>query len=288
MHSSAALPRRRAATVVAIAAATLVLAWAGPSDAARGGSKPCKRCATATTVVDSTTTSTATTAAPTSSTTSTTATTAPSTTTTTVSPAPDARTGDTSIAPSTQGRWTSPEGVVIDIATAGPFTVRDVYRMLLENTAAVPGDLDRMGPTLTIKVQDQYASSTSTTSVGDGITYDSVRTTMWLQGTGSSFAMRPDHIFAHELGHAWSLFHLYLDESGDWAGYLAARHLTGDPRLDSSYQWSKVEIVAEDFRLLFGSTAAISQAPRHMNAELPPPGDVPGLRSFLLEQFRSR
>ncbi|MGH9274375.1 MAG: Ig-like domain-containing protein, partial [Acidimicrobiales bacterium] len=70
-------------------------------------------------------------------------------------------TGDPSVAPATQGTWTSPEGVVIEVTTAGAFTIRDIYRLLLENATA-PGDLGRIGPTLSIRLQDTYASSTST------------------------------------------------------------------------------------------------------------------------------
>ena len=32
----------------------------------------------------------------------------------------------------------------------------------------------------------------------------------------------------------------------------------GDPRLDSTYVWSRMEIIAEDYRLLFGTPAAVS------------------------------
>ncbi|HEX9766311.1 MAG TPA: Ig-like domain-containing protein, partial [Nitriliruptorales bacterium] len=51
--------------------------------------------------------------------------------------------GDHSIAPATQGTWVSPEGATINVNTVGAFTIRDVYRLLLENSAAA-GDLVRI------------------------------------------------------------------------------------------------------------------------------------------------
>jgi hypothetical protein len=195
-------------------------------------------------------------------------------------------TGDPSVAPATQGTWTSPEGATIDVATAGAWTIRDIYRMLLENASA-PGDFATIAPTLTVKVQDTYASSTSTTVVGMPGAYSSVRSTIYLKGINSTFSTRPDMQMAHEYGHAWATFHLYFGDGGDWSSYLSARGLLGDSRIDTTYSWSRNEIIAEDYRLLFGSTLAVSQAPGHMNADIPEPGDVPGLREYLLGGFRS-
>lgn len=200
--------------------------------------------------------------------------------------APPPPTGDPSVAPATQGTWTSPEGVVIDVATTGSFTIRDIYRLLLENATA-PGDLDRVGATLTIRVQDTYSSSTSTTAVGMPGAYTSVRSTIYLKGSSSTFSTRPDMQFAHEYGHAWASFHLYLGDGGDWNRYLTVRDLAGDPRMGTSYGWSRDEIIAEDYRLLFGSAAAVAQAPSHMNNDIAEPGDVPGLRDYLLGPFRT-
>jgi hypothetical protein len=202
-------------------------------------------------------------------------------------PAPPPPSGDPSVAPDTQGTWTSPEGAVIEVATAGPFTIRGVYRLLLENSAAA-GDLAVIAPNLTIRVQDTYVDSATTTAVGSPGAYTSVRSTLWLKGIDSTFSLLPDAQFAHEYGHAWTMHHLYLAEGGDWAPYLQARGLAGDNRLDTSYRWSRGEIVAEDYRLLFGSPAAVAQRPAHMNADIAAPADVAGLREFLLGPFRTR
>ena len=92
---------------------------------------------------------------------------------------------------------------------------------------------------------------------------------------------RPDCIVAHEYGHAGTLHHLYMSQHGDWSSYLAARGLAGDPRVDSSYNWSKDEMIADDYRMLFGSAAAVAQA-GYINSEVADPRTVPGLRDFLL------
>lgn len=202
-------------------------------------------------------------------------------------PPPPSPTGDPSIAPDTQGTWTSPEGAVISVATAGNFTIRGIYQLLLENSAAA-GDLHRIAPNLTIRVQDTYASSANTTAVGGPDGYVSVQTTIWLKGVDSTFSLSADAVFAHEYGHAWTMHHLYFGEGGDWAPYHQARGIAGDARLETSYRWSNGEIIADDYRLLFGSAAAVAQRPNHLNWEIAAPGDVPGLRDFLLGPFRSR
>lgn len=205
---------------------------------------------------------------------------------------PAASTGDWSIAPATQGTWVSPEGATIEVTTTAAFTIRDVYRLLLENGSA-PGDLGAVAPSLTIRLQDVNASQTTTSVRLIGTTYSSFRATIYLKGSGSTFASQPDSQFAHEYGHAWSMYHLYLSSGGDWSSYLGFRWsapdgstvLAEDSRLGSSYGWDKAEIIADDYRLLFGSEAAIAQRPTHMNGSIAHPSTVPGLRSFLLDSW---
>jgi hypothetical protein len=57
-----------------------------------------------------------------------------------------------------------------------------------------------------------------------------------------------------------------------------ARHQPTDPRLESSYIWSKREMIAEDYRLLFGTAAA--QEVAQMNYAIPDARDVPGLKDL--------
>ena len=104
-----------------------------------------------------------------------------------------------------------------------------------------------------------------------------------------AFTVQPDAQLAHEYGHAWTLYHLYLDRQLDWSSYLGTRWsaadgsttLATDQRLETSYVWAKAEIIADDYRLLFGSALAVSQRNAHMNPDIPDPRNVPGLGDFL-------
>jgi hypothetical protein len=95
------------------------------------------------------------------------------------------------------------------------------------------------------------------------------------------FLQRPDDVIAHEYGAVWGLYHLYISHGGDWTAYLSARGILGDPRLDSTFSWSRNEMIADDYRLLFGSPAAQSQA-AYLNPDIPDPRTVSGLRDFFL------
>jgi hypothetical protein len=167
--------------------------------------------------------------------------------------------------------------VTIVIDSAGGWTVEQIYQILLENAI----DLEVVGPTLTIIVQDDDLSSTATSASSSGGVYVSYAATIYLKGVNSSFVAKPDAILAHEYGHAWGLYHLYLTQQNDWSAYLDFRGLAGDPRMDTSYPWSKLEIIAEDYRLLFSSPTALQQWPGQMNSDIPDARDVPGLRDFL-------
>lgn len=94
----------------------------------------------------------------------------------------------------------------------------------------------------------------------------------------------PDYSLFHEYGHAWSLYHDYIvQQDGTFIGYLKARGLSGDPRVGTSYKWSPGEMIAEDYRQLFGSPAG--QAVAQANKEIPPVRDVPGLEDYLRNVF---
>ena len=204
---------------------------------------------------------------------------------TTATPPPSSTT-----APNTQGSWTSPEGVKINVNSAGPWTISKIYSILLQNAL----DLSTIGPKLTINVQDQYASNTQTSVSGSPGSYTDFAATTYLKGVNSNFANYPDWILAHEYGHVWSNYFLYTAHNGDWGPYLAKRWSTADgsmvlgtdSRLDTAYSWNRFEIIAEDYRLLFGSSAATSQQPSHMNTSIPHPANVPGLKDFLLTTWR--
>ena len=93
-----------------------------------------------------------------------------------------------------------------------------------------------------------------------------------------------DYGISHEHGHVWAAYHEHIvQQDGDFSGYLQARGLTGDSRVGSSYTWDVGELIAEDYRLLFGSEEA-KQRP-HMNGNIPAPRDVPGLENYLRNTF---
>ena len=51
----------------------------------------------------------------------------------------------------------------------------------------------------------------------------------------------------HEYGHAWSLYNAYMTQQDpSFAGYLKARGLTNDPRLDTSHAWNRREMRSVD------------------------------------------
>jgi hypothetical protein len=176
----------------------------------------------------------------------------------------------------------TPEGVKIDVASdVTGWTAQQVYDLLKANAY----ELNRIGPTLTVKVQTQYASVTSTGVSEVGGVYQNYRATIYLDARpGMVLADRPDYVMAHEYGHAWSTFHLYMSQRGDWSSWLTFRGLAGDPRLDSSFTWDRSELIADDYRMLFGSPAAVSEA-SYINVNVPDPRTVAGLRDFFVNAW---
>ena len=88
----------------------------------------------------------------------------------------------------------------------------------------------------------------------------------------------------HEYGHAWSQYYAHVvQQDPALTAYLEKRGLTGDPRLRTSSTWNPSEMIAEDYRQLFGSANAAAWP--QDNQEIPPPSQVPGLREFLSGQF---
>jgi len=195
-------------------------------------------------------------------------------------------------APNTQGTWTSPEGATISVNSAGPWTIAQIYQMLKDNSAAA-GDFAQIAPTLTVKVQDAYASQTTTSVSQVGTTFSNYHATVWLRGVSSTFADTPDNVLAHEYGHAWAHYYLYMTHQGDWSSWLGTRWdtadgsvvLAQDSRMDSSMTWSKSEMIADDYRLLFGSSAAISENDCYGNPNVPDPRSQAGLRACFLSTW---
>jgi chitodextrinase len=136
-------------------------------------------------------------------------------------------------------------------------------------------------PKTTIRFDISSTASTSTSASKSGSMYDSFSATSnlsylgWLDKNGE---------LSHEYGHAWSLYHAYISQQDPtMASYIQARGLSGDSRLNTSYAWSVREIIAEDYRQLFGISD--EQGISQLNRDIPLAKDVPGLKDFLQNSF---
>jgi hypothetical protein len=169
-----------------------------------------------------------------------------------------------------------------------------VYDLLKANTAAV-GDFGRIAPSLTIRVRDDVTTMSYTSASTSGGVWQGFTARMDLDGDGGYFFTTPDAGVAHEFGHVWMEYHRYIDQQTNWSTYTRARWTTADgastlatdSRTDSTYSWSKGEISADDYRLLFGSATAQSQR-GHLNQSIPDPRNVPGLRETMLGAWSGR
>lgn len=173
----------------------------------------------------------------------------------------------------------TPEGLTIDVAPeVTGWTAQRIYDILKPSAY----QLDLLGPNLTIKVQTQYASAATTSAGTSGGVYTTFKAIIYLDARSTAtFPLKPDYTIAHEYGHAWTLYHYYLTQQKNWTPYLTERGLLGDPRLETSYAWSKAELIADDYRMLFGSSAAISQS-NYFNSNLTDPRLVPGLKDWFI------
>ena len=184
---------------------------------------------------------------------------------------------------STALSMTTPEGARIEVAPDVPgWTAQQVYDLLKPNAY----QLSLIGPSLTVKVQTQYASQTTSGVAQSGGVYSNFLAVIYLRANGSStFDFRPDQIVAHEYGHVWTTYWLYMKQQGSWTAYLQARGLLGDSRVDSSYNWSKSEMAADDYRMLFGTAKAISQSGYINTQAIDPRYVVPGLKEFFVNSW---
>jgi Big-like domain-containing protein/SdrD B-like protein len=135
---------------------------------------------------------------------------------------------------------------------------------------------------VTVRFDFTKAGSTSTVATGSNGVYTEYHATSnvtflsWLEGD--------DELF-HEYGHAWSLYYAYIvQQDPSLSAYHEARGLVGDARIDSSYSWSAKEMIAEDYRQLFGTASA--RASTQLNRDVPPAADVVGLEAFLRTAFQ--
>ncbi|GAA1910007.1 hypothetical protein GCM10009815_01460 [Nocardioides marmoribigeumensis] len=171
------------------------------------------------------------------------------------------------------------EGVVIRICTTtGGWTTSAIESLLRDNAR----DLVAVGPDLVLEIQTAIPTSEAT-----GVGSEGPNSVVYLNsGSSSSFQSLPQALMAHEYGHAWTNHWFYANpaDGRSWDGYLAARGLTGDPRIDSSYNWTTGEMAADDYRRLFGSPLAQSQM-KYLNSDVPDSQAVAGLADFFTNQF---
>jgi hypothetical protein len=117
---------------------------------------------------------------------------------------------------------------------------------------------------------------------GSNGTYSGFHANLWIAYL--SWLDNTDEVLFHEYGHDWGNYNAEIVQQDDTYGaYLKARGVYGDPRLYSSKAWDPNEMLAEDYRQLFGSpnAAAYPQA----NTDIPPAAQVTGLKSFLQSTY---
>lgn len=136
-----------------------------------------------------------------------------------------------------------------------------------------------------VRVRFDLASSdnTSTAVAGAPGTFTNYSALVYV--TYNSWLSSGTRTLFHEYGHAWGHYYdLLVQQDGTLRGYLEARGVGGDPRVGSTYAWDPHEMLAEDYRQLFGSATA--QTAAQMNGDIPPASEVVGLRDYLIGTFR--
>ena len=137
-------------------------------------------------------------------------------------------------------------------------------------------------PMVTVRFDFNSAAVTTTSALYSGGSYTWYSATSYVDY--ASWLDASDRTLFHEYGHAWSLYNAYMmQQDPTLTRYLRARGLLGDPRVGTSYAWDPKELVAEDYRQLFGSPNA--QLGGQINRDLPLAKNVPGLKSFLETSF---
>lgn len=184
---------------------------------------------------------------------------------------PIVKSGDLS-APIT--RYTGPSGLIAE-SFNDVVAAHDIY------DAVMTGKVGREAASVVIRLGWSTSSTTSTTASTVNGVYTSFSATSYV--TLSSW-LDGDWTLSHEYGHAWSLYYAYVvQQDPTLSGYLVARQLASDPRVGTSYAWYPRELIADDYRQLFGSATA--RVVSHLNQSVPPATDVPGLREYLETVF---
>lgn len=143
----------------------------------------------------------------------------------------------------------------------------------------------RGGEASVTTVRFAYSSKTycATTVSGSPGNYSGFHATCYV-AYGKWLNSRDSMLF-HEYGHAWSHYHrTIVNQWENFDPYLEARGIDpSDDRLYSSHAWTPAEMIAEDFRQLFGSSTAAAYPQE--NKDIPPSSEVPGLADWLSGPF---
>lgn len=142
-----------------------------------------------------------------------------------------------------------------------------------------------MGPeagTTTLNFDSPSSSSDTISSVSGGPPYSNFHATMYV--SFDSWVTSGDNVLVHEYGHSWSKYNADITQQDpSFASYLQARGLAGNPNLGTSWMWEPAELIAEDYRQLFGTPSAASYP--QANTAIPPAASVSGLKSFLQNTY---
>ena len=172
--------------------------------------------------------------------------------------------------------YTSPEGLRVE-SFNDVVGARQVYDALM--AGSLHGD-ERGRSTIRFDFKpSNYCDIAVNGSPGSYSNYRAICYVAWL-----SWLNMGDNSLFHEYGHAWSLYYAYVvQQDGTLGSYLEARGVAGDSRLGTSSSWSPREMIAEDYRQLFGTANAAAGS--QDNTDIPRASEVSGLREFLSGPF---
>jgi hypothetical protein len=168
---------------------------------------------------------------------------------------------------------TTPEGVTINLYVS-TVTPQQVYSLLLAAGLQSQVKLTRVDIVDTGMSMSTYGGSCNA-DLSSCWAYNGA-----IQLTDENvLSTTANYSFAHEYGHVWSNYYRWTYWKGSWDAYLQARGLLGDARLNSTKCWQPAELIAEDYRQLFGAAEARTKS--LCVKDIPAANQVPGLRDFL-------
>jgi hypothetical protein len=176
---------------------------------------------------------------------------------------------------------TMPEGVVVTVADTVPsdWTAARVADLVRANGH----QLTSIGKNLAVKVQTTYGSfTTGVASQDQNGVYTDYQAIIYLDARSTAaFLSKPEFTIAHEYGHFWSNTWMYLKHNGSTVDWQKKRGVYADTRIGSTFNWTPSEMLADDYRLLFGTQTAQDQA-GPLNWDIADARAVGGLRDWFI------